>query len=315
MGAEELLTLACEHLALGELETAIAAAEELARVDPESAAEVRALALCAAGRAAEALAGLEALLRERPAAARLHVLLAGLCAELGMRDRALDALARARAAGAEEALVGYHEARLLSAAAETERALAVLTRLPPPRERELGVRIDAERARLLTVVGRPAQALELLEQRLDEGEVRGMDRVLLVELLTERARAIHASGHGTEEAARAVLLALALDPTFRPAADLLRAIDDRRSADARRYHLVLECREPLLGTEPPRPGMDGHHRTFEVIAATAAEARSLALRHEQATCPRVVDCQERDARPGELIGVVEAGPACRFTGS
>jgi hypothetical protein len=315
MNAEELSTLAFEHLALGELETALAAAEELRRVDPEPAAEVRALALCAAGRGAEALASLEGALRDRPAAPRLLVLLAELRADLGLHAEAREALARARAAGAEEALVRCREAALLAAAGEAERALAALAQVPETADRQLAARVDAERARLFTGLGRPAQALELLERRLDEAEALGLDRALLAELLTERARAIHAAGHGTEESARAALLALALEPTFQPAAELLRAIDDRRSPAARLFRVVLECREPLLGSDPPRPGIDGHTRSYQVVAVTPAEARSLALRHEQAPCARAVACEERGPLPLERIGVVEAGPACRFSGS
>jgi hypothetical protein len=112
-----------------------------------------------------------------------------------------------------------------------------------------------------------------------------------------------------------VLLAAALDPTFQPAAELLRALDDRHARDVRLFHVVIEAREPLLGRHPPRPGLDGHCRSYAVLADSPQTARDLALRYEQAPCAGAVACEEREPLPGQAMGVVAAGPARRFSGS
>jgi hypothetical protein len=95
----------------------------------------------------------------------------------------------------------------------------------------------------------------------------------------------------------------------------LRAVEGRRSDDCKLYELVLEVREPVLGEEPPRAGLDGHCRSFRVIAASPAEAEVLAARFERSPLARVLDCRELAPMPGEPAGVAEASGAVRFSGS
>jgi tetratricopeptide (TPR) repeat protein len=320
MDAQELLTMAHEHLALGEFERVLELTADLERAGDEHGLEVRALALAASGRGGQAADLLEAAMGvhggANPASWRLLVLFGSLCRDLGQTERARRAFALARAApDVDEAALRLQEALLFAADGELARALEWLDRAPPSGQAALAALIDAERARLLSALGQGARALEVVDERLELVEGDDPEIFVMAELLTERARALHAAGCEREEAVEAALLAAALDPTYQPAAELLRALDDRRSGSSRLFHVVIEAREPLLGLDPPRPGLDGHCRSYAVLADSPETARAYALRYEQAPCADAVVCDEREPLPGEPMGVVAAGPARRFSGS
>src|SRR5688572_5916712 len=210
MDTQELLTRAHEHLALGEFERALELAADLERAGLESAFEVRALALLATQRGAEAADLLEAAIDAHPGAFRLRMLYGSLCRDLGQTARARRAFALARAApGADEGALRFQEAALFAADGELARALDWLDGSPPSGDAELAARIDAERARLLSALGQGTRALEVVDERLELVEGEELELSVMAELLTERARALHAAGCGREEAVESVLLAAA----------------------------------------------------------------------------------------------------------
>ena len=314
--AAELRERGHEHLALGEHGRALEVARALQAHDPAAGLELRALALAAGGRPAEAARALEEGLSRLPDAWRLELLLGNLRAAAGELAEAHRAYERAAAApGAEPATVDYNRGLLLEAQGEWARAFALLEQTPEPAEAELGARLDALRARVLAAMGLADRAIDLIEERLEESEGIDLSLHCLAELLCERGRAIHAAGHDRERAVEALLVALELDPAYGPASDLLREVEDRRSPAGRLYELVLEVREPVLGEDPPRAGLDGHYRSYRVVAPGPKAAGEYALRTEQAPLARTISCAELGPAPGERAGVVEAGAAVRFSGT
>ncbi len=313
---EELLDRAHEHLALGEFELALDVAEELRALDRSAAHEVRALALASTGHVDEAAAGLEAAVSDAPDSWRLWMLLGNFACELGEPDRAHEAFERARTcSGAVQGVVAFDQAVLYEAQGELARAFDLLEGLGEQDDVDLATRLDALFARILTGMGMAERALELVDDRIEDSDGEGLEVVSLAELLTERARALGALGAEQADAVEALLLALDLEPSFLPASDLLRELENHRSGASRLFHVVVEVHEPVLGSSPAQPGLDGHFRSFRVIAESAEEAGEYALRHEQASFASVVSCEDRAPMPGELMGVVEAAAAARFTGS
>ncbi|MBI5364944.1 MAG: hypothetical protein HZA53_17330 [Planctomycetes bacterium] len=317
---ERLWNRAMAELESYDFDAALKTAGELERLRFSGSFEVEARALAGLERGEEAVAAVERGLAKVPENGRLWEQLGIQCSDLGRFDRAHEAFAKARACAdaPELASIALNDALVWSRQGEPARAESTLASAPATRDVELASRIEALRAKSTLELGRAKEALARVDQWLaspaaDDASIDSRTRALL---LATRATALHATDIALELVYRAIDAALASDKSVPEAARLLRTLDGRRSAGARRWTLTLEGLWPAPSELVPRPrGIEtieaplAFFATYVVIADSSEDALELCRRFEPphvGRSLRVESSTDLGAAPNELLGVERA---------
>jgi tetratricopeptide (TPR) repeat protein len=274
-------------LAEGHVDDALRIARELRGLRHSSCFELEARARWERGERDEAVTVLEEGVAKAPGAAPLWHWLGCYRSDLGRFEPALEAFAReAEFEGAPPAVNAYNVAVVYERMGRPREGLDLLDRIELPGPEAPSAAHFAElRARLLFQdgdvdgsIGAATEAVELFSAALahDTGSADdGPDWSVAARALAVRAEArLRLSDHegATEDALRAIDIGPAQAP--RRALDVLRRVDARPAAGARRLNLLLQGELPPQQQVPRR----GFFFTVDVVADDPAEGLEFARR-------------------------------------